>query len=368
MGSHTVSAVEKSLFCAYSLLAADIAGAPAAVTLAASQMVGRKTTGGVVALANTDVMTILGLTATAAELNLLDLAGLTAGEVLVATAATTAAWQSTGVKLTAPDISGIVTAAAALELPAHNLGGVLATQSHNIIGGLATSSFSMFGGMASDGGRMSLYGSAHASYPGRLMLWTPNAALTVALRFQLLGNSDIVRGLWTNVTQEGIVLGGFLNVAGQYLSYTERAAPGAGAANTARVYAIVGGDTFTDLAAVFQDGTVDIFAQETTPLDAPTFTYPSRTEAKLLLRKEHPGSMRIVAVFPDGREFVLKEVEYHDPKKIAANKGTENPLPSDWLIEDAQQRADRLEAERLEIERQILEVEMLEKSRQVRRK
>jgi len=65
------------------------------------------------------------VTATAAELNLLDLAGLTAGEVLVATAATTAAWQSTGVKLSAPDISGSVTAASALTLPAFIAGGTI---------------------------------------------------------------------------------------------------------------------------------------------------------------------------------------------------------------------------------------------------
>ena len=51
------------------------------------------------------------------------LSGLTAGELLVATAATTAVWQSTGVVLSAPDISGIVTAAAALTMPAFTFGG-----------------------------------------------------------------------------------------------------------------------------------------------------------------------------------------------------------------------------------------------------
>lgn len=49
------------------------------------------------------------VTATAAEVNLLDLAALTTGELLVVTAATTAAWQSTGVVLTSPKISGTVT-------------------------------------------------------------------------------------------------------------------------------------------------------------------------------------------------------------------------------------------------------------------
>ena len=180
-------------------------------------------------------------------------------------------------------------------------------------------------------------------------LATRNAAQDApVVRFYCTAGVDVAVWNWTNVTHTGIVLSGALDFAGQYLSLTERAAPGAGAANTARVYAVVGGDTLTDLAAVFQDGTVDIFAQEVTPLDAPTFTYPSRTEVKTILRKEHPGLVKIVSLFPDGQEFVIKEIQYHDPEKIAANKGTENPLPSDWLVEDAAQRAERLEAERIE--------------------
>lgn len=46
------------------------------------------------------------------------------------------------------------------------------------------------------------------------------------------------------------------------IQLTERTAPGAGAANTVRIYAVVDGGSLTDLAAVFQDGTVDLFAQE----------------------------------------------------------------------------------------------------------
>ena len=61
----------------------------------------------------------------AGQLNLLDLAGLTAGEVLVATGAAAAAWQSTGVVLSAPDISGVVTAASPLTMPALTLGGAV---------------------------------------------------------------------------------------------------------------------------------------------------------------------------------------------------------------------------------------------------
>jgi len=74
---------------------------------------------------------VLGATAT--ELNLLDLAALTAGEVLVATGAAAASWQSTGVVLSAPDISGAVTAAATLTLPAVTLGGAVTLSDVSII-------------------------------------------------------------------------------------------------------------------------------------------------------------------------------------------------------------------------------------------
>ena len=124
---------------------------------------------------------------------------------------------------------------------------------------------------------------------------------------------------------------GAINMQGNYITFLERTAPGAGAANEVRVYAIVDGGSLTDLAAVFQDGTVDLFAQETTPLDAPIFTQPSGTPAKLVLRKDHPGSVRLVAAFPQG-EFTIKQFEYHKAEKIAANKGAENPLPDGWVV------------------------------------
>ncbi len=153
-----------------------------------------------------------------------------------------------------------------------------------------------------------------------------------------------------------LTMGGPLKHANNYATFLEMTAPGAGAANEARVYAVVDGGSLTDLAAVFQDGTVDIFAQETTPLDAPIFKFPSDTKVETYLRKEHPGLVKIVCRFTDGTEFVLKEIEYHDPEKIAANKGTENPLPGGWLVEDAAQRAARLEKEKQDaIDRSIKE-------------
>lgn len=85
-----------------------------------------------VTITQPDINEAVALTATATELNLLDLAALTAGELLVATGAAAAAWQSTGVKLVAPDISGSVTATSALTLPAHKLSGSLDADGRDI--------------------------------------------------------------------------------------------------------------------------------------------------------------------------------------------------------------------------------------------
>ena len=185
-----------------------------------------------------------------------------------------------------------------------------------------------------------------------IVFYTPGVAeaYTDTLRLSIMGRAAEAAIAWTACNHTGLKLGGALDVAGQYVTFLERAAPGAGAANEARVYAIVGGDTFTDLSAVFQDGSIDNFATESTPDNSPLFTTPSKTKLKVELRKDHPGVVRIVAVFPDGEEFDLKHHEYHHPDKINANLGAEKPLPEDWLVEDDEQIATRLaeeEAERL---------------------
>jgi len=93
-----------------------------------------------------------------------------------------------------------------------------------------------------------------------------------------------------------------------YMEFTEMSAPGAGAANKARIYALEGGgDALTDLCAVFQDGTVDVFAQESTPDDSPIFRYDDGTEFKSVLRKIGRDKVQFVAQFDDGTEFVMRE-------------------------------------------------------------
>ena len=126
-----------------------------------------------------------------------------------------------------------------------------------------------------------------------------------------------------------------------YIEHTEIAAPGVGAANTARIYAVVGGDTLTDLAAVFQDGTVDIFAQESTPLDSPIFTQPSGATVVRKMLKPHPGIIQFVEVYPDGKTFVVHEIQYHDAEKIAANLGCVGTLPVGWEVTTLKERVDK---------------------------
>ena len=110
------------------------------------------------------------------------------------------------------------------------------------------------------------------------------------------------------------VSGANWDIGTQFYSLTEMAAPGAGAANTARIYAFEGGDTLTDLCAVFQDGSIDVFAQETTDPDSPIFQFPHNTKLTLTLRKPDRKTVQFVATFPDGRDFVMKEIRYPDAR------------------------------------------------------
>jgi len=99
-----------------------------------------------------------------------------------------------------------------------------------------------------------------------------------------------------------------------YIRLKEIAAPGALGADLVGIYAVVGGDTLTDLAAVFQDGTVDIFAQEATEPDSPIFQFPDMTDLKLQLRKPDRKTVQFAAIFPDGREFIMRELRYPSPR------------------------------------------------------
>jgi hypothetical protein len=129
-----------------------------------------------------------------------------------------------------------------------------------------------------------------------------------------------------------------------YFEMAEMSAPGAGAADKVRIYSVVNG-ALTTVAAVFQDGSVDVFATETTPLDSPIFRYPSGTEGKIVMRKPHPGIQIFEMVFADGTRFGLKEIHHHDADKIVASQGSEGSLPDDWLVETVAVRTARVAAE-----------------------
>jgi hypothetical protein len=119
--------------------------------------------------------------------------------------------------------------------------------------------------------------------------------------------------LWMNgiLTCAGFDTTDRLRVQGTYLEYSEMAAPGAGGANTARVYAFEGaGDALTDLCAVFQDGSIDVFAQEVTEPDSPIFQFPDNTKVSLVMKKPDRKTIQFVAGFPDGRAFVMREIRY----------------------------------------------------------
>ena len=133
---------------------------------------------------------------------------------------------------------------------------------------------------------------------------------------------------------------GDLSITSGFLELTEMTAPGAGAANTARIYAEADGGSLTDLSAVFQDGTVVDFAEEVTPLDAPIHITPTRTPITLEFRKPHAGISEIVAVFPGGDTHRLWRAKFHDTAKIRANasSATDGPLPVDWFQETAEAR------------------------------
>ena len=136
-------------------------------------------------------------------------------------------------------------------------------------------------------------------------IYTTGAAATYTktLRFNVTGTVDSAVVTWSAV--------GSHIMGAAYMQLTEISAPGAGAANTARIYALEGaGDVLTDLCAVFQDGSIDVFAQETTEPDSPIFQFPDSTNLRLTMRKPDRKTVQFVATFPNGRDFVIREIRY----------------------------------------------------------
>jgi len=130
------------------------------------------------------------------------------------------------------------------------------------------------------------------------------------------------------------------------LQLDEVNAPGAGAANTVRIYAVEGGDTLTDLSAVFQDGTVAIFVEESTQPGDAIVAAPSGTQWYGYINRPNPGVVEIVAVVPGYGNIVLRRVEFHNEDKISWVQGAEGALPAGWYVETGSEMQARMDCTR----------------------
>ncbi len=162
-------------------------------------------------------------------------------------------------------------------------------------------------------------------------------------RFKLVGNGGPI---WDfQPAQISMTDGIVLHLGASYIQVQEMAAPGAGAANRVRIYAVVDGGTLTDLAAVFQDGTVDIFAQEVTEPGDAVVAAPDETVGSLVILRPHPGTVQVVIRVPGYGDWVLSEKEFHDAGKLSWVQGAADVLPADWLVETAAERKTRNDLE-----------------------
>ena len=116
----------------------------------------------------------------------------------------------------APDISGVVTAAAALTLPAHTSGLI----SLNVLLGIAFASEGYYlqisGGLDANSGVIQLFSKTQGVYPGAIQFNTPNAALSAVNRLMISGAVNTAVATWSNITHTGldITSGQVLKVAG----------------------------------------------------------------------------------------------------------------------------------------------------------
>ena len=271
----------RPLYEANTILVANVAHTPIALSIAEQTLVGRKTGGNIAALTGANALLAMDISASVAELNLLDLAGLTAGQLLVATGAASAAWQSTGVVLTSPTISGTVVTnlgltlnmgaasnsqglkiistgtEAGLQLHADSTGGkewqilsvgagggggvgnlqfynstdtvtrLLLTAAgvlkvyNNIYLVVDNGSLALFGGSTGIDGNLYLFGKDHANYPGAVWIQTPNAAKDALVqRLAITGVIGTAVATWAAITHTNIALTGASNAFGAYVLAT----------------------------------------------------------------------------------------------------------------------------------------------------
>ena len=157
--------IRQSLYDANTILAATSDDTPVAVTVAEQRIIGRQTSGNIAALTGANALLAMGIGATIAEIDLLDLAGMATGSLLVATAAGTAVWQSTGVTLTAPNIDGTVTnTGATLVMPAFTAGGDIIGQATYDLGSAASPFAEAYVGNTNDYFKVAIVGNIPTLY------------------------------------------------------------------------------------------------------------------------------------------------------------------------------------------------------------
>lgn len=157
----------------------------------------------------------VGITATAVELNYS--VGVTSAiqtqlnlkAPLASPTFTGAANFGSGVlRAIAPDLSGVVTAASALTLPAHTSGiittaYIIGSYEGTLRRGQDDQYIEIWGGTDENSAKLTFFGKtySYAPYLGSCQIYTPNAALVSTLRFLLSGGVDIAKLAWTNCKQ-----------------------------------------------------------------------------------------------------------------------------------------------------------------------
>ncbi len=169
--------IRDALFNAYTMLYADTDNTPAALTISASRIVGRKAAGGIAAMTGAEVLAILN------------------GQL------------GASFSFNSKNITSV--------------GGITLVQTTKILTTGSNSYFSMRGSSDSGGGGcyVALYGKTEGTHPGSFLINTPNAAGNADVqRLKISGVLDVAVLALTNITVTGLKLSGALDVNSQVIN------------------------------------------------------------------------------------------------------------------------------------------------------
>ncbi len=166
--------VLKSDYPASSILVADSADLPTAITLAASRIPARLASGGIVAATPAQILALLSGQASA-----------------------TFNWNSQVME---------------------NVGKIISKDSDALVRDVSDSYIRIFGGASASSASIQLMGKTHATLPGMIILYNPNAALTARERLRITGAVNTAVATWSYITHTGLVLSGALDARGQSIT------------------------------------------------------------------------------------------------------------------------------------------------------